>query len=62
MAEADPVKATVTVVVLKGVEQPWESNKLNDIIYFVEGKTVNTCDVCIVLTKFIEVSTDSYKL
>jgi hypothetical protein len=62
MAEADPVKATVTVVVLKGVEQPWESNKLNDIIYFVEGKTVTTCDVCIVLTKFIEVSTDSYKL
>jgi hypothetical protein len=43
------------------VEQPWESNKLNDIIYFVEGKT-DTCAVCIALTKFIEVSTDSYKL
>ncbi len=47
IAEADPLKAAVTVVVLKGVEQPWESNKLNDIIYFVEGKT-DTGDVVIV--------------
>jgi len=55
MAEADPLKAAATVVVLNGVEQPWESNKLNDIIYFVEGKT-DTCAVLIVFNKFTELS------
>ncbi len=49
IAEAVPIKAAVTVVVLNGVEQPWESNKLNEKIYFVEGKT-DTGDIVIVFT------------